>query len=1216
MSNYFVKRILAMVMAVSLLWNGSLSVSADALPDVDAEYQSSDRILDVSTSNGIGSDVSGSDVSGSDVGGPDVSGSDVIGADVSDADVSSSDVSEGDSTDESDGTEDGNIHSDMFPGLPESYVLSKQQIEEKAILAEHVDELETYSEEARISVQSEFYVDGEVLYLTDSREEAETIAAAFGATLKSYELGVAVIALSEDRTVMQAVSAAACESTRLPAVWPNYYKKLYAMPNDPALCDYNDSEEARYQWMHKFVGSFTAWDGGFYGQNVKVAVLDSGLMDAHEEFVGRNVVFWNGLTTSVEETWQDPNGHGSHVAGIVGASMNNGKGGAGIAPRCDLYVYGIANSQGSISSDAQFRAMNKAIEDGVDIMNMSFGTPCYSEQENRMIQKVYNAGIAMFAAAGNEASNSYSYPASFEHVCSVAALQEDGRKTEFSTYNDKVDLSFPGLDIWSCYNKGPDSYAYKSGTSMASPVAAGVAAVILSGQDRVSELTSKTGTDRVDALYQVMGKYAKKSGNTLCGKGYTYLPNVFKLTVDGMDVVPAAPRFSYANNYIFQDTSAFVTISSETKEGVSIYISINGKNPVYQNGAIKNGLFYDGPVEIGDSRKVVVKAIAVNEITGKCSKVSTATYYFRPGVNRIDLQASAQGTVFKRKSTFSLNAQAQPVYSESCKFVWTISPAEAGVTVNNRGVVTIGADARTDTKYSVEAAAVDLKGNPILFGGLPVKNSFAFTVCDDTKKIKKVTITSPSQPIRVNSTLLLGNSLLVVYEDGTKTDGMGLPILWSSSNTDVASIQPDGTLTVHQAGKTTIKAVINDGSKKYATYALTAQDDTKVKITCDALGLAAGKSISMKASVTPATAAKKGVTWSISPIGTIEHSGRVTVSSSGKVTADREASGWYEVVATAKDGSGAEARFRFFTGFQPVTKIDMPAAKVLFVPMEKSQAVSSAELGASIAGDNGRCRYYSSNPGVATVDEETGYVRAVAAGRTDIVCRALDGSNKSAKCKVTVKIPASSIQIVPGDWNNGMVSVGTSIKMKAIIRSNYGKPSSSKVVWSVAPDCEDIISISQSGVVKAKKLKDGDSAASFATIYAEAADGSGVKSSYGLVINPKVKSLEIRPSKTKDNYLNLWVHYADKTEDASWFHDIQVKTVRGNSVGLHKADAKNFTVVPQKPTTDKTSKNIEDYTRKDAIKVTITAKTYGSGKKTTKVVYAVRTPDDNFFLVE
>ncbi|MCM1091220.1 MAG: S8 family serine peptidase [Butyrivibrio sp.] len=1001
----------------------------------------------------------------------------------------SSQVSEGDastdgvSSELTDGTEAAkNIQeTSLFPGLPEGYVFSQEELNSKRILSEHAEDFSFYIEEDN----TELYVKGELVFLADSEEEAQMIADAFGSELVSFEWGVAVIRLSEDRTVAQACLAAADSKTLLPAVWPNYYKELYINHNDPALKDTNTD----YQWQHEFVGDYYAWDAGYKGQGVKIGILDTGILASHIEFQGR-------IANAADS---DVQGHGTHVAGIAAANLDNSSGGAGIAPEASLYIYAIGDKNGSITMANEQRGIEQAIAAGVDVINMSFGNHHYTELEDNAIQKAYKSGIAVFAAAGNDSSNTRCYPASYNNVCSIASLQQDGRKSSFSNYNDAVDLAFPGSDIYSTSRNGNEQYEYKDGTSMACPVAVGTAAVILSGSDKLSSLKGKTGSVRVDALFKIMKQNVNKCSSKGTGAGTTYLPKVFKLNTNSTSSAPAAPAFSIPNKKSFDTPTAQLQITGASY-GVNIYYSTNGKAPTYKNGAIKNGTLYspNTNITIGGAKSVTVKAIAVNTLNGKASKAVSATYTFAPTPTQVEIISDSVNQL-ALGTNLNLKAAVTPSYAVSTKVKWSVAPAGAGVTINASGKLSVAKTATTGS-YTITATAVDKKGNDYMVNGKSVSESVTITVIEASANIKSITLSKKSGSLPTGKTLNLADGITITNAD--KSTGDKKNIVWSSSNTKVATVSPEGVVTAVAPGQANIKATANDGSKKSATCKLTVANSL---VITGSNKLAAGKSITLKATLDPNTVSCKSFDWSVSGTG-------VTVKN-GKLTASKSASGTYIVTATAtKDG--------LLSNTHEVTIVSDPIKSISFDKKNKNVTLFYTDGAKGLptskilkpevtGGDSTAVTYTSSAPGIATVDEN-GVVHALKCGKAKITCQATDGSNKKAVCNVTVNAPASRITVVSTDDSDGFVCVGSSIKLAAVVGTSYGTPSKS-IEWSVTKGSEELISVDKKGVVKAKSLGNTSSQCATASVTATASDGSN-SGTYKIYVLPKITKIKLEPA--------------------------------------------------------------------------------------------------------
>ena len=206
------------------------------------------------------------------------------------------------------------------------------------------------------------------------------------------------------------------------------------------------------------------------GVGVRVGVIDTGcdykhpeIAECFEENKGYN--FLNETNDPL-----DDHKHGTHVAGtIAGAEV-------GVAPDATLYALKVLDARGNGSEVNVIRAMEWAIDQDLDVLNASLGSGRASDALHAITKLVKEKGIYFTAAAGNNGTPSYSYPASCEGAISVAAVDNHKQRAPFSQYNDQVTLSAPGVGVRSCVPGG--GYAAFSGTSMASPHVAGAAALI------------------------------------------------------------------------------------------------------------------------------------------------------------------------------------------------------------------------------------------------------------------------------------------------------------------------------------------------------------------------------------------------------------------------------------------------------------------------------------------------------------------------------------------------------------------------------------------------------------------------------------------------------------------------------------------------------------------------------------------------------------------
>lgn len=234
-----------------------------------------------------------------------------------------------------------------------------------------------------------------------------------------------------------------------------------------------------------------------YGQNVGVAILDSGIA-RHPDFYGRIRGFRDFVKG--RELPYDDNGHGTHVTGIIGA--NNHTGLHGVAPECSLFSYKVLDHRGNGRIESTCQAMehlmkwNKKHPGTIRIVNISVGmtekaSPMLQQKLLFTVERVWDSGVIVLAAAGNNGPgpNTVTSPGTSKKIITVGSLEdvkagvwkESGYSGRGPTDECvvKPEILMPGADIVSCSNRR-DGYARKSGTSMAVPVLTGLVALLLS----------------------------------------------------------------------------------------------------------------------------------------------------------------------------------------------------------------------------------------------------------------------------------------------------------------------------------------------------------------------------------------------------------------------------------------------------------------------------------------------------------------------------------------------------------------------------------------------------------------------------------------------------------------------------------------------------------------------------------------------------------------
>lgn len=221
-----------------------------------------------------------------------------------------------------------------------------------------------------------------------------------------------------------------------------------------------------------------AW-GQSKGEGIKVGFCDTGIDSTHAGRGGDLGGAVQAVRSFIDNTGgQDANGHGTHAAGIT-AARENGNGIVGVAPECELYVAKVLADNGSGSDRAVAQGIDWLVSHGVQVINMSLGSPNPSDAIKFAISRAVSAGVVVVVAAGNSGRQyGVNYPARWEICVAVGAVDDRGMPASFTAVGPEVDVSAPGVSILSCTPQG--TYGRKSGTSMAAPFVAGMVAIIQS----------------------------------------------------------------------------------------------------------------------------------------------------------------------------------------------------------------------------------------------------------------------------------------------------------------------------------------------------------------------------------------------------------------------------------------------------------------------------------------------------------------------------------------------------------------------------------------------------------------------------------------------------------------------------------------------------------------------------------------------------------------
>jgi len=250
------------------------------------------------------------------------------------------------------------------------------------------------------------------------------------------------------------------------------------------------------QWGIEIIKAPQAWNIETGKDSVVIAILDTGVDYDHEDlaenmwkdsngYYGRDFV--NGDDDPYDDH-EDPLGrhsHGTHCAGIAAAVTNNGAGIAGVSWESRIMAVKVLDKNGNLLDlGDELDGIDYAVKEGANIISMSFGTidypPTPIKEERDAINDAFNKGCLLVAASGNDNEPYVSYPAAYENVIAVGASDNNDNRCNFSNYGTELEVVAPGNEILSTFRVVKGTYGYSSGTSMATPFVAGLAALIWS----------------------------------------------------------------------------------------------------------------------------------------------------------------------------------------------------------------------------------------------------------------------------------------------------------------------------------------------------------------------------------------------------------------------------------------------------------------------------------------------------------------------------------------------------------------------------------------------------------------------------------------------------------------------------------------------------------------------------------------------------------------
>ena len=587
--------------------------------------------------------------------------------------------------------------------------LTKAMISEKSSLGEVTVELDKM-------VPGKDYVEHSAIFFSDSKVEAQKIADCYNGQVVYFQYGVAEINFSE--TTEHVIAAAADEDNMLPAVYPNIVYTMHGESEEQTVSDTNvdpifesDGEsnvgasvptDPQYgvQWAHEFTDDINAWDLSGKGAGVVVAVLDTGVDRDHEDLAANLLP---GISTITGySTVEDGDGHGTHVSGII-AGVENSVGGVGIAPKAKILPIKVLDDNGRSAGASVLAGINAAISSSLkpSVINMSLGSMYYDELKNKAIIKAVDKGITVVCSAGNDGSTYKNYPGSYPDAISVAALSQNRAEyclAYYSNYADTVDIAAPGSKIYSSVNN--NGYDYYNGTSMASPVVAGAAALVIASNKK--QLLDTRSRNTVAKVRNYLLSTAKDE---------TYTYGLYREVHGGVDIAAAVataadfnlsapvitPEKILSDGKIQSGESNHMTMST-SHSSAKIYYTYNGKTP-----GKSTGYLYSGKFNLPITGKYTFKAVAV--LGGKTSPVTAKTFDFVAKAEQVKIEGGLTQGITIGKSVL-IKPIFTPTYTTIQKMNWTSSNSSK-IAVNEKGIVKCDKSANSGDKAVITGVTTD-----------------------------------------------------------------------------------------------------------------------------------------------------------------------------------------------------------------------------------------------------------------------------------------------------------------------------------------------------------------------------------------------------------------------------------------------------------------------------------------------------------------------------
>ena len=479
--------------------------------------------------------------------------------------------------------------------------------------------------------------------------------------------------------VIETVREALSHNPHVEFIENNFLAEASVIPND----SYYSS-----QWHLPKINAPSGWDITSGSESIPIAIIDSGVDPDHPDLAGKLITGYNFLGSNTDT--HDVLGHGTAVAGTAAAMTNNITGVAGIACDNPIMPLVVLNSSNYASYYDISRAITYAVDHGVKVLNISIGGSSSSSTLQSAADYAWNKGALIFASAMNNNTSTPYYPAACNHVVAVSATTSTDTKASFSSYGTWVDISAPGASIYTTKDGG--GYGYWSGTSFASPLTAGLAALIWSINP------SLTNTQVYDILTQNADDLGTLGFDQYFGFGrINALKSLLAAIENAPDIdttAPVASITSPSNNATISGVIS-VSISASDNVGVSkVELYINGNlyasdssspytfswdTTKYANGNYTlTATAYDGSGNVGQSATVTVTVLNQQDTIAPKASITSPSNGFTVG-KKVTINATASDNIAVTKLELYIDGVLKSVTNtSSLSYNWNTNTASKG----------------------------------------------------------------------------------------------------------------------------------------------------------------------------------------------------------------------------------------------------------------------------------------------------------------------------------------------------------------------------------------------------------------------------------------------------------------------------------------------------------------------------------------------------------